>query len=155
MSAPSPVVLRVTRRFAASAERVFDAFLDPEKARRFLFATPTGEMVTVEIDARVGGSFHIVERRDGQNAEHYGEYLEMERPRRLVFRFAVEKGAAGDRVSIDIVPLQAGCELTLTHELSPDWAEWADRTRQGWMGIVDGLAGVLGETPAASDAPGA
>lgn len=149
MTAQSPVVLRVTRRFAASAERVFDAFLDPEKARRFLFATPTGQMVTVEIDARVGGSFYIVERRDGRNAEHYGEYLEMDRPRRLVFSFAVEKGAKGDRISIDIVQLESGCELTLTHELSPDWAEWADRTRQGWMGIVEGLAALLGEPPAA------
>ncbi len=147
MSTRSPVVLRVTRRFAASAERVFDAFLDPEKARRFLFATPTGQMVRVEIDARVGGSFYIVERRDGEDAEHYGEYLEMDRPRRLVFSFSVQKGARdGDRISIDIVPLESGCELTLTHEMSPDWAEWADRTRQGWTNIVDGLAAVLGET---------
>jgi len=151
MSAASPVVVRVTRRFAASAERVFDAFLDPEKARRFLFATPTGQMVTVEIDARVGGSFYIVERRDGQDAEHYGEYLEIDRPRRLVFSFAVEKGAKGDRVSIDIVPLETGCELTLTHEMSPEWAEWAEKTREGWTGIVQGLAALLDEGGAGED----
>lgn len=144
MSTKAPVILRVTRRFSASAERVFDAWLDPEKARRFLFATPTGQMVTVEIDARVGGSFYIVERREGQDAEHYGEYLEIDRPRRLVFSFAAEKGTRdGDRVSIDIVPLESGCELTLTHEMSPDWAEWADRTRQGWTDILEGLGRVL------------
>jgi uncharacterized protein YndB with AHSA1/START domain len=144
MSTRTPLVLRVTRRFAASAERVFDAWLDPEKARSFLFATPSGEMVTVEIDGRVGGSFYIVERRDGDDAEHYGEYLEIDRPRRLAFTFANQKGAKnGDRVSIDIVPLQSGCELTLTHEMSPEWAEWADRTRQGWTDIVEGLGRVL------------
>ena len=144
MSTRTPVVLRVTRRFAASAERVFDAWLDPDKARRFLFATPAGQMVTVEIDARVGGSFYVVERREEGDAEHYGEYLEIERPRRLVFSFSTEKGASdGDRIRIDIVPLESGCELTLTHEMSPDWAEWADRTRQGWTNIVEGLGRLL------------
>ena len=104
----------------------------------------SNQMVTVEIDARVGGSFYVVERRDGEDAEHYGEYLEIDRPRRLVFTFANEKGARdGDRISIDIVPMESGCELTLTHEMSPEWAEWADRTRQGWTDIVEGLGRVL------------
>jgi uncharacterized protein YndB with AHSA1/START domain len=144
MSTPTPVVLRVTRRFGASAERVFDAWLDPEKARHFLFATPAGQMHVVEIDARVGGSFYVVERRGGHDAEHYGEYLEIDRPRRLVFSFATEKGAKdGDRITIDIVPLETGCELTLTHEMSPAWTDWADRTRQGWTDIVAGLAALV------------
>ncbi|HEX6038638.1 SRPBCC domain-containing protein [Longimicrobium sp.] len=144
MSTPTPVILRVTRRFSASAERVFDAWLDPEQARRFLFATPMGQMVTVDIDARVGGSFYVVERRDGQDAEHYGEYREIDRPRRLVFSFTTVKGAKdGDRITIDIVPLETGCELTLTHEMSPEWTDWAEQTRQGWTNIVDGLAALV------------
>ena len=35
----------ITHSFAAAPERVFDAWLDPAIARRFLFATPTGEMI--------------------------------------------------------------------------------------------------------------
>jgi len=37
----------VTHRFLASAERVYDAWLDPEKVRGFLYATATGETVGV------------------------------------------------------------------------------------------------------------
>src|SRR5687768_8525053 len=103
-----PVLVCVTRRFAASPERVFDAFLDPEKAGRFMFATPAGQMVRAEIDARVGGSYNFTDRRDGEDVEHVGRYLEIDRPRRLVFSFSVDGFATeADRVSIDIVPLEA------------------------------------------------
>jgi uncharacterized protein YndB with AHSA1/START domain len=144
-----PVLVRVTRRYGSSAERVFDAFLDPARAGRFLFATPAGQMVRAEIDPRVGGRFNFTDRREGGDAVHVGEYLEIDRPRRLVFSFSVDDFATdADRVSIDIVPLETGCELTLTHEMKPEWAEWADRTTAGWSGILEGLAAVLGEAAA-------
>lgn len=139
-----PVVVRVTRCFSAPAERVFDAFLDPARAGRFLFATPAGQMVRAELDPRVGGRYLFVDRRDGEDAEHFGEYLEIDRPRRLVFSFATDRAdPAGDRVAIDIVPLKSGCELTLTHEMKPEWAEWSDRTTEGWTTILAGLAAVV------------
>lgn len=141
-----PVTVRVTRRFAASAERVFDAFRDPEKAGRFMFATGAGQMVRAEVDARVGGRYLFTDRRDGEDVEHFGEYLEIDRPRRLVFTFSVDRSSTdADRVALDIVPLETGCELTLTHEMKPEWAEYAGRTEEGWTHIVDGLARVLGE----------
>ena len=143
---PEPrVTVRVSRRFEASAERVFDAWLDPEKASKWLFATSTGRMVRAEIDARVGGTFNFTDRRDGEDVEHVGEYIELDRPRRLVFTFAVPKfSAEWTRVSIDIAPLAAGCELTLVHEgVLPDYA---DRTQGGWTMILDGIALTLGET---------
>ena len=134
------VMAQASRVFPYPAERVFDAWLDPEKARRFLFATPTGEMVTVEIDARVGGSFYVVERRDGEDAEHYGEYLEIDRPRRLVFSFAVPNYPS-TKVIVEIAPRGTGCELTLTHEgVLP---EFASRTEAGWSMILEGLAKAL------------
>src|SRR5207253_792689 len=76
----------------------------------------TGQMVRAEVDARVGGSFNFTDRRDVGDVEHVGEYLEIDRPRRLVFTFGVPKySPAMTRVSVDIVPLDTGCELTLTH----------------------------------------
>jgi uncharacterized protein YndB with AHSA1/START domain len=129
--------LRLTRHFDASAERVFDAWLDPATAGRWLFATDSGEMLNVEIDPRVGGRFSFT-RRDGEDVEHVGEYLEIDRPRRLVFTFAVPKyDPAVTRVTLDITPVGQGCELVLTHEdVLP---EWSDATQQGWGMILGHL----------------
>jgi uncharacterized protein YndB with AHSA1/START domain len=139
-----PAVVAV-RRFDATPERVFDAWLDPQIARRWLFSTPGGEMVRADVDARVGGRFTFTDRRDGEDIEHVGEYLEIERPHRLVFTFTVPKySAESDRVTIEIRRLDKGCELTLTHEMSPQiYEEWGERTRGGWTTLLDALAGIL------------
>jgi uncharacterized protein YndB with AHSA1/START domain len=139
MSTESSLSVQVTRYFEASPERVFDAWLDPQQAGKWLFATPSGEMVRVDINARPGGSFVFVDRRNGEDIEHTGEYIEIDRPRRLVFTFRVPKfSQQSTRVSIDIVPEGTGCRLTLTHEnVLPDYAS---RTEAGWTGILDNLA---------------
>jgi uncharacterized protein YndB with AHSA1/START domain len=132
--------LRVTQRFAANAERVYDAFLDPHKAGKFLFATPTGQIVRCDIDARVGGAFTIVDRRNGEDVAHTGTYVELDRPRRIVFTFLVKKYSdEQSTVSIDIRPLPRGrgCELTLTHEIPAAFAAFEERTRSGWTAILD------------------
>jgi uncharacterized protein YndB with AHSA1/START domain len=137
-------VLQVSRHFEASPERVFDAWLDPATAGKWLFATPTGKMVRLEIDARPGGSFVIVEQRDGEDVEHQGEYVEVDRPSRLVFTFAVPKySPLVTEVELAILPAGSGCELTLTHEGVLE--EWAASTEEGWRGILEGLGASLGE----------
>ena len=134
-------VVTVTHRFAASAERVYDAWLDPEKASKFLYTTVTGEIVRCDIDARVGGKYEIVDRRNGEDVLHEGTYLELDRPHRFVFTLRVPKYSPdADRVTIEIKPLATGCELTLTTLQAGD--EWAEATQRGWAMILD----VLGET---------
>ena len=148
MKPRAQVTARVQRRFDKSAERVFDAFLDPVKAARFMFSTPTGQMVKVEIDARVGGHFAFVDRRAGEDVEHVGQYLELERPRRLVFTLSVLKYSdAVDRVTIDLVPDAAGgCVLTLTHEMDAKFTDIKRQVEAGWAGIVDAVAVALDDT---------
>lgn len=135
-----PIVLTVERRIAAAPEMVFDAWLDPDAVGSWLFATPDGVMETVEIDPRVGGKFLIVERRGEALAEHFGEYLEIDRPRRLVFTFAAVRDEGHTRVTVEIRPDGEGSQLTLTHEMDPRWADYEAQTRQGWTMILDGLA---------------
>jgi uncharacterized protein YndB with AHSA1/START domain len=143
----------VKHRFSASPERVFDAWLDPEKASKFFFATATGQIVRVEIDARVGGGFTVVDRRNGEDVAHTGTYLELTRPSRIAFSFSVEKYSAEvSRVTIDIAPLDAGCEVTITHELDAKYADFAPRTSEGWACMLELAAQLVMEPPASCGA---
>jgi len=137
------VKLTVSHTYNSPAERVFDAWLDLDKAGRFLFATPGGEMIKVEIDPVVGGGFNFTERRGGIDAEHVGQYLEIDRPRRLVFEFGVPAYSPDrGRVEVDIEALaEGGCKLTLTALVDPEYAE---RTQAGWTTILVGLDRVVG-----------
>jgi uncharacterized protein YndB with AHSA1/START domain len=135
--------LKVSHRYPFPPERVFDAWLDPKVARRFLFATPTGEMVRADIDPRVGGRFAFVDRRpEHGDILHEGEYEVIERPRRLVFTFAVPQyDPTPTRVALDFAAIAGGCEVTLTHEgVLPDWEA---QTREGWGMILAGLERAL------------
>ena len=134
----------VTHSYAAAPERVFDAWLDPEIAGRFLFATPTGEMIRAETDPRVGGKFTFVDRRpDMGDVLHTGEYLEIDRPRRLVFAFGVPQFDPGvTKVVVEFAPAPGGGTIvTLSQSDVPD--EWAERSQHGWGMILGALERAL------------
>jgi uncharacterized protein YndB with AHSA1/START domain len=140
-----PIILTVTRDFDAAPEALFDAWLDPAKAGKFLFATPDGKIVKVEIDARVGGRALIVDRRASGDAHHHIRYEVIDRPHRLVFLFRADPAEEGQwtRVSIEIVAGDGGSTLVLTHEMDPQWAAYEDQTRKGWTMILASLAKVM------------
>lgn len=135
--------LSVSHRYPFPAERVFDAWLDPQVARRFLFATPTGEMIRADVDARVGGRFTFTDRRpDMGDVEHVGEYLEIDRPHRLAFTFAVPQFDPNyTTVTISITPDGAGCVLALTHTSVSE--EWIERSQEGWRMILAAMGSAL------------
>ena len=136
--AAPPAAIRVARRFSAPPERVFHAWLEPELAGRWLFATASQPMTDVDIDPRVGGSFRFAERRDGGRTEHTGEYVEIVPHRRLVFTLArADRPRVVTRVTAEISPLKTGCELALTHENVPP--DRAGETEARWTGVLYGL----------------
>ena len=138
MTTKESVRVELTRRIAAKPEQVYDAWLDPQSLRRWLFATPDGKMERCEVDARIGGRFQLDERRGGELAKHWGTYVELDRPRRLAFDFGTSFEATPTRVTVDIAPEEGGSRVTLTHD--GVWTDFEERTRQGWGMILDGLA---------------
>ena len=144
MSSKPTTTVTVQRRFAASDERVFDAWLDPTMIGQWMFGPSLREeeIVRLSVDAQVGGRFSFLVRRQGQEIDHVGKYLEIDRPRRLVFTWGIA-GLSVDEtdVTVDIEPLEVGCELTLTHRKV--WSDYAERTKAGWATMVDVLAKVL------------
>ena len=134
----APVSLTVERRLAAAPERVFDAWLDPESLGRWLFATTEGAMERVEVDPRIGGRFLVAERRGEELAEHHGEYVALDRPRRIAFDFWTSFSEELTRVTITIEADGEGSLLSLRHD--GVWADYEDRTQKGWAMILENLA---------------
>lgn len=134
--------LRLTRRFAAAPERLFDAWTDPKLAAGWLFTTPDSEAHHVEIDLQVGGRWEIVDRRAGVDYRAIGEYLEIERPQRLVFTFGMPQFSdAFTTVVVEIAPDGDGAVMTLTQDGLA--ADAVAALEQGWGDMFDALADAL------------
>jgi uncharacterized protein YndB with AHSA1/START domain len=141
---PEPIVVSVTRHLAVSAQTVFDAWLDPSVMRKWLFATETGEVVRAENDARVGGKFVITDRRNGEDVEHNGVWLAIDRPRQLEFTYvAGDPDGDSSRVIVHIVPTESGCEVSVTHVMDPKWGDFRDHASRAWTGMLARLASVI------------
>lgn len=128
----------VSIRIGAPPERVFDAWLDPGLARQFLAAgeTRVGEM---EIDPREGGRFRIEMASGERRYMHHGEYVVIDRPRRLVFTWI--SAATEERltiVDVHFTPDAGGTRVDLRHEglLNP---EREAQHRWGWQSILEKL----------------
>ena len=137
--------VRIVRVLGATPEEVFDAWTDPRSLAVWMCPGST-RRATAEADARVGGRFRIVMQGPDCDYAHTGEYLVVDRPRRLVFTWTSEatKGRP-TTVSVELEPRGPGeTVLTLTHEGLAD-EEAAGRHRSGWGDITAKLAKALAE----------
>ncbi|MBI1188435.1 MAG: SRPBCC domain-containing protein [Alphaproteobacteria bacterium] len=145
--------IRIERRFDVSPERLFDAWVDPGIARRWLFTSPDSETNATDLDPKVGGVWRVTDRRGGVDYAAHGEYLAIDRPHRLVFTMTMPQFSSDiDRITIEIRPDGDGAVLTLLHESAPidtltkpeDWGpKGQDQMKDGWGKMFDGLARLL------------
>jgi len=137
--------LTMTRRFDASPERLFDAWTDPNLATRWLFTGPTSQTHSARLDVRVGGQWVIEDRRGGVDYRALGEYLEVDRPRRLSFTFGMPQfSAAFSQVTVEIAADGTGSVMTLIQRDLP--AEYVAATEQGWAEMFDALGAELAKS---------
>jgi uncharacterized protein YndB with AHSA1/START domain len=135
---------RATHRFRASAERVFDAWLDEKSVRQWM-AIAVGAMGAfdvkrVEIEPRIGGKFTFSDMRKDGEAVHWGTYLEIDRPRRLVFTWFTSKEDERENASVVTLTIERdgdGCVATIVHAMDAKWAEYQERTAKGWGTMLD------------------
>ena len=140
---PTSAALRIVRRLPASPDEVFDAWTDADSIGEWMCAGDIRSVVA-EVDARVGGRFRIVMRTDRGLTEHTGEYVEVRRPRRLVFTW--RSRTTRDRetlVTIELRPVDDETEITLIHERLPDDVSRKQHD-EGWTAIVESLGAHLG-----------
>jgi uncharacterized protein YndB with AHSA1/START domain len=123
----------------ASPEKVFDAWLDPAVASRFL-AAGAMQVSRFENDPCEGGAFRLDMQDDSDPYVHHGRYVLIERPHRLVFTW-VSAGTDGmlSLVTVTFTPVEGGVRVDLEHEGIPD-AEKARRHDGGWDSILAKLA---------------
>ena len=131
--------LSLRRRFNAPPERVFAAWTDPEKMKRWMGPGQV-EAVTLEIDARVGGRYRIVMRSpNGDIHDVGGIYREIVPNEKLVFTWAWQSTPERDSlVTVLVKPDGDGTLLTITHEQFFD-EDARDRHQNGWNGALDKL----------------
>ena len=141
--------IKVTKQFKVPVEKVFDAWLDTDFLSKWMFGPDVRdeEIIKLENNPEKGGYFSYAVRRDGQELDHMGTYCEIQRPNRLVFTWGVDEEAGDESVvTIEIEPTGNGCRLTLVHNMDPKWADYDDRTREGWGRMMDKLNTILEDT---------
>jgi uncharacterized protein YndB with AHSA1/START domain len=133
-------MVEIRRRLAAPVPEVFKWWTDADRLRQWM--SPIGT-VEADVDLRVGGALRIVMRGEGTVIEHFGEFLEIEPPRRLVFTWVSPfTGSEPSLVTVELEPDGAmATQLRIIHANLPE--SIATSHREGWGAMLDRLAGCL------------
>jgi uncharacterized protein YndB with AHSA1/START domain len=137
--------ITVTRTIPASADKVYDVWIDPQ--------SPGGPWYGAEraiLNAVVDGLFYLAIKHEGRIWPHYGRFTQMNRPRLLEHTWMSEatKGAESV-VTITLEPRGNQTEVTLRHTGVPD-DEMGRRHEEGWTWILSTLADSFAARQAAS-----
>ncbi len=131
--------LTIKRRFNASPAKVFAAWTDPEKVKRWM-GPGAVVVLSAENDARTGGRYRwLMKAPDGEQHDVRGVYREVIPNEKLVFTWAWLTTPERDSlVTLTFKPEDGGTLMTLMHEQFFD-EEARDRHQGGWNGSLEKL----------------
>jgi uncharacterized protein YndB with AHSA1/START domain len=131
--------LVIRKLIPASREEVFAAWSDPEGMGRWMCPGDV-KAAEAQVDFRVGGSFRILMKGEGQDYDHTGVYQVIEPPSKLTFTW-ISKGTdlKTTLVTVELREHEGGTELMLTHERFPSSGP-VQQHASGWGRIADLLA---------------
>ena len=136
--------LTIKRRFKAPPEKVFSAWTEADKMKRWM---GPGEIFArhVESDPRTGGRYRIImQAPSGEEFDVSGVYREVIAGEKVVYTWAGT--ATPEQQTLVTVTFKRdgdGTLLTLVHEQFPDDA-LRDLHNSGWSGAIDKLEKYLG-----------
>ncbi len=140
------IVLTLEHRYAASRERVFDAWTNPAVLARWWAAMPTWDTPLAEVDAREGGGYRLSMRTDqGEVHTVYGEFTEVSPPERLAYTWSWEEGPdgamAGSEGSLVVVEFLEDGDGTLVRLVHSGFGteEIRELHAQGWQATLANL----------------
>lgn len=112
-------------------------WLNPDSLKHWMRPGDT-DLIFAEVHPVVGGTFRLdMQDEDGRIFAHTGQYLEIQRPYKLVFTWhSTVLGEHASQVTVEFSPQGENCLMTLVHDLPPDQALYDDHQR-GWTTIFD------------------
>jgi uncharacterized protein YndB with AHSA1/START domain len=135
---PGPIV-QVRRRLRGGAEQIFDLWTKPDLMVRWMSPFPGVVDCQASCDLRPGGAFSLVMLSKESIREVSGTYVEIDRPRKLVFTWVGPLTNNVDTlVTVELNPRGDETELVLTHEHLPTLRIYEGHTI-GWGNILDHL----------------
>ena len=131
--------LTVKRRFNAAPAKVFAAWTDAEKVKRWMGPGEV-QVLSAESDARTGGRYRwVMQAPNGEQHDVSGVYREVIPNEKLVFTWAWKSTPERESlVTVMLKPDGDGTLMTLTHEQFFD-EDARDRHQHGWNGAMEKL----------------
>ena len=125
------------REYAESPERVFEAWTNVELLTQWFGCGPNMLWTVHEWDVRVGGQLYVSLKFDTGPFEVRGEFLAVEPPRHLRYRFGSDQF-----VDATIEPHGSGSRLTVRHSGLPN-QDMCNIISGGWSNGLSQLSALL------------